>query len=380
MLLLLDDFEQVVEAAPDLIELLLSCPNLRLLVTSRERLRTTGEMEYRVPPLDAHDAVALFCERARLEPDDDIESLCEQLDNLPLAIELAAARTNVLSPAQILERLTDRFDLFTGVRDAHSRQASLRAMMEWSHDLLDERERTLFARLSIFASCTVEAAEVVCDATVDALSSLVDKSLLRLSGERFSMLETIRQYAHERLEARDDVQLVARRHAEYITALAEAAERRLMRPGGQVWEERLEAELGDIRLALGWAREHDVDLGLRLAASLTLFWMGHNLLGEGEHWCTELLALGEDASDSARAKATQAVGVFAGIRGDHAEAELLHERALVLFRKVGDRNGIAWSLSQSCPEPHGDRPPGAAPAGASRNRCRSTVSWGTRWA
>jgi Predicted ATPase len=235
MLLLLDNFEQVVDAAPDLIELLLACPNLRMLVTSRERLRTSGEMEYRVPPLDAPDAVALFCERARLEPDDDIESLCERLDNLPLAIELAAARTNVLSPAQILERLTDRFDLFTGVRDAHSRQSSLRAMMEWSHDLLDERERTLFAQLGIFASCTLEAAEVVCDATVDALSSLVDKSLLRLSGERFSMLETIRQYAHERLEARDDRQLIARRHADYIMALAEEADVRLMRSADGCW-------------------------------------------------------------------------------------------------------------------------------------------------
>jgi len=349
MLLLLDNFEQVVEAGPDLIELLLSCPNLRLLVTSRERLRTSGEMEYRVPPLDAPDAVALFCERARLEPDDDIESLCERLDNLPLAIELAAARTNVLSPAQILERLTDRFDLFTGVRDAHSRQSSLRAMMEWSHDLLDERERTLFAQLGIFASCTLEAAEVVCDATVDALSSLVDKSLLRLSGERFSMLETIRQYAHERLEARDDRQLIARRHADYIMALAEEADVRLMRSGGRVLEERLEAELGDIRLALGWAREHDVDLGLRLAASLTLFWMGHNLLEEGRRWCTELLALGEDASDYARAKAIMAAAVFAGISGDHAEGELLHERALVLFREVGDRFGIAWSLHGLAP-------------------------------
>ena len=186
-----------------------------MLVTSRERLRTSGEMEYRVPPLDAPDAVALFCERARLEPEDDIESLCAQLDNPPLAIELAAARTNVLSPAEILDRLTDRFDLFTGVRDAHSRQSSLRAMMEWSHDLLDER--TLFAQLAIFASCTLEAAEVVYGTTVDALSSLVDTSLLRLSGERFSMLETIRQYAHERLEARADRQLVARRHADYIT-------------------------------------------------------------------------------------------------------------------------------------------------------------------
>ena len=379
MLLLLDNFEQVVDAGPDLIELLLSCPNLRLLVTSRELLRTSGEMEYRVPPLDSPDAVALFCERARLEPDDDIESLCERLDNLPLAIELAAARTNVLSPAQILERLTDRFDLFTGVRDAHSRQSSLRAMMEWSHDLLDERERTLFAQLSIFASCTVEAAEVVCDATVDALSSLVDKSLLRLSGERFSMLETIRQYAHERLEARDDRQLVARRHAEYITALAEEADRRLMRPGGRVWEERLEAELGDIRLALGWAREHDVDLGLRLAASLALFWMGHNLLGEGQRWCTELLALGEDASDSARAKALYGRrSVRRSQRRSRRGRAAARARARA-FSQVGDRNGIAWSL-RVLPRASW-RPAGrSAPAGASRKRCRSIVNWGTSWA
>ena len=198
MLLLLDNFEQVVEAAPDLIELLLSCPNLRLLVTSRERLPTTGEMEYRVPPLDAHDAVALFCERARLEPDDDIESLCEQLDNLPLAIELAAARTNVLSPAQILERLTDRFDLFTGVRDAHF-QASEPARDDGMEPRPARRTRAHALRaLSIFSSCTVEAAEVVCDATVDALSSLVEKSLLRLSGERF---RCSRRFASTRVSA-----------------------------------------------------------------------------------------------------------------------------------------------------------------------------------
>ena len=174
------------------------------------------------------------------------------------------------------------------------------------------------------------------------------------------MLETIRQYAHERLEARDDRQLIARRHADYVMALAEEADVRLMRSGGRVLEERLEAELGDIRLALGWAREHDVDLGLRLAASLTLFWMGHNLLEEGRRWCTELLALGEDASDYARAKAIMAVAVFAGISGDHAEGELLHERARAFSQ---GRRPLRHCVvaPRSCPESHGDRPAGARP-------------------
>ena len=377
MLLLLDNFEQVVDAAPDLIELLLSCPNLRLLVTSRELLRTSGEMEYRVPPLDAPDAVALFCERARLEPDDDIESLCERLDNLPLAIELAAARTNVLSPAQILERLTDRFDLFTGVRDAHSRQSSLRAMMEWSHDLLDERERTLFARLSIFASCTVEAAEVVCDATVDALSSLVDKSLLRLSGERFSMLETIHQYA---LSAWRRVTIGSSSRGVTLSTSPPLPRRRmcrLMRPGGRLWEERLEAELGDIRLALGWAREHDVDLGLRLAASLTLFWMGHNLLERGGTLVHRALGARRgriglrprQGDDGRRSVCRSQRRSRPGRAAARARARALSQARRPLRHCV--------VAQRSCPEPHGERPARSAPAGASRKRCRSIVNWGT---
>ncbi len=196
MLLLLDNLEQVVEAAPELSELLQACPNLTLLVTSRELLRVAGEVEYPVPPLASPEAVALFCARAQLESSDEIAELCARLDNLPLAVELAAARTKALSPAQILERLSSRLDLLKGGRDADPRQQTLRATIEWSYDLLSAAEQELFARLSVFAGgCTLEAAEEVCDADLDTLQSLVEKSLAPLYQERYWMLETIREFA-----------------------------------------------------------------------------------------------------------------------------------------------------------------------------------------
>jgi hypothetical protein len=172
LLLLLDNFEQVVEAASELGSLLESCPNLRLLVTSRELLRIRGEVEYSVPPLAQPDAVELFCARSQLQRSDDIAELCRRLDNLPLAVELAAARTSVLWPAQILERLSKRLDLLEGGRDSESRQQTLRATITWSHDLLSADEQRLFARLSVFAGgCTLEAAETVCAADLDTLQS-----------------------------------------------------------------------------------------------------------------------------------------------------------------------------------------------------------------
>src|SRR5436190_4168675 len=201
LLLLLDNFKQVIEAAPELSQLLEACPYLRLLVTSRELLRITGEVEYPVSPLAEPEAIELFCERARLEPDETIAELCLRLDAMPLAIELAAARTSVLSPGQILDRVAQRLDLLKGGRDADPRQPTLRATIEWSHDLLAADEKQLFARLAVFASgCTLDAAEDVCDADLDVLQSLVDKSLLRHSGDRFWMLETIRAFAVEQLE------------------------------------------------------------------------------------------------------------------------------------------------------------------------------------
>ena len=202
MLLLVDNLEQVIEAAPELATLVEACPKLRLLVTSRERLRVRGEVEFPVSPLADPEAVELFCERAGVEADETVHRLCRALDNLPLALELAAARTSVLSPAQILDRLSSRLDLLKGGRDADPRQQTLRATMEWSHDLLSSDDQLLFARLAVFAGgWTLEAAEEVADAELDTLESLVDKSLVRHADDRFWMLETIREFAAERLDA-----------------------------------------------------------------------------------------------------------------------------------------------------------------------------------
>src|SRR3989440_7787643 len=197
LLLLLDNFEHVTEAAPELSQLLAACPNLRLLVTSRELLRIAGEFDYPVRPLAGAEAVALFCERSHLDADETIAELCRRLDDLPLAVELAAARTRVLTPTQILDRLSQRLDLLKGGRDADPRQQTLRATIEWSHDLLTGDEKQLFARLAVFTGgCTLHAAEDVCHAhvDVDVLQSLLDKSLLRHTGDRFWMLETIREF------------------------------------------------------------------------------------------------------------------------------------------------------------------------------------------
>src|ERR671930_376078 len=222
LLLLLDNFEQVVEAAPGLGQLLESCPGLKLLVTSRELLRIRGEVDYPVPPLAEREAVELFCARARLEPDETVAELCRRLDDLPLALELAAARTGGLSPAQILERLSQRLDLLEGGRDADPRQQTLRATIEWSHDLLDDRERKLFARLAVFrGGCTLEAAEDTADAELNTPQSLVEKSLLRRTDDRFWMLETIREYALEQLAERGEEPELRRRHAEHFVALAQ---------------------------------------------------------------------------------------------------------------------------------------------------------------
>ena len=183
MLLLLDNLEQVIDAAPELSELLASCPNLTLLVTSRELLRIQGEVEYAVPPLAEPEAVSLFCERSQLEPTTPIAELCGRLDNLPLAVELAAARASALTPEQILERLSQRLDLLKGGRDADPRQQTLRATIEWSYELLTPEEQQLFARLvRLRGGCTLEAAEEVADADLDTLQSLVEKSLRALHG------------------------------------------------------------------------------------------------------------------------------------------------------------------------------------------------------
>jgi predicted ATPase len=224
MLLLLDNLEQVIDSAPTLAALVEACPNLTLLVTSRELLRVRGEVEYQVLPLAAPDAVELFCTRAQVEPSAAVEELCRRLDDMPLALELAAARTRALAPEQILDRLGSRLDLFKGARDTEPRQATLRATIEWSHDLLGPGERRLFARLAVFdGGCTLEGVEPVCDGDLDTLQSLVEKSLVRHTGGRFWMLETIREYAIDQLGRTDDAESMHRRHAEHLLALGESA-------------------------------------------------------------------------------------------------------------------------------------------------------------
>jgi predicted ATPase/DNA-binding SARP family transcriptional activator len=267
LLLLVDNFEQVIHAAAELSALLRACPNLTLLVTSREPLRVDGEVEYRVPPLAVPEAVDLFCERSQLEPTDEIAELCARLDNLPLGIELAAAWTKALSPRQILERLSRCHDLLRGGRDADQRHQTLRATIEWSYDLLTADEQRLFRRLSAFAGgCTLEAAEEVCSADLDILKSLVEKSLLRFSNERYSMLETIREYALARLDG--ERESIRRGHINHFLRLAEQAQREGALREVE-WLEWADAEHANLREALRYAREAaDTVRELRLAAAL----------------------------------------------------------------------------------------------------------------
>ena len=343
-LLLLDNFEQVVDAAADLAALLEACPNLRLLVTSRELLRIRGEVDYPVLPLAETEAVDLFCERAKLEPDDTVHELCRALDNLPLALELAAARTTVLSPKQILDRLSKRLDLFKGGRDADPRQQTLRATIAWSHDLLAHEEQELFARLGVFAGgCTLEAAEEISGAELDPLQSLVDKSLVRHTEERFWMLETIREYAVERLQQSGEFIPLTRRHASYFLALAEEAEPHLL-GSPREWLERLEREHDNFRAALdALEAAGETGLLLELVGALTRFWYIRGHVPEGLRRFERALprAIGRTP---ARAKALNGAAVMAVNSRDTVSAKRWAEEALELHREHGDAWGTAYSL------------------------------------
>jgi predicted ATPase/class 3 adenylate cyclase/Tfp pilus assembly protein PilF len=332
MLLLLDNLEQILGCAPALAELLRSCPNLKLLATSRTPLRITGEQEFEVPPLSEAEGIELFTQRARqvdprFEPSDDLAELCRRLDGLPLALELAAARVKVLSPLQILERLGGSLDLLTtGARDLPERQRTLRAAIEWSYDLLDEAEKRLFGRLGVFAgSFDLEAAEEVADANVDLLGSLIDKSLLRGTEEqRFFMLETIREFARERLGG--ELGDVRRRHASYFLAVAETEEPRLRGAEEAEALRRLRSNLANLRAGLESAlAEGDAETALRLAGALHPFWYLNSYFVEGRHWAEQALSLG--GTPTAREKALGAAGEFALLQGEVALAKgYLEER------------------------------------------------------
>ena len=347
LLLLLDNLEQVVEAGPELAGLIEACPNLALLVTSRELLRVRGEVEYHVPPLAEPDAVELFCARAQAEPSSAVEELCRRLDNMPLALELAAARASVLTVEQIVDRLAQRLDLFKGGRDADPRQQTLRATIEWSHDLLAPEEQQLFSRLAVFTGgCTLEAAEIVADAGLDTLQSLVEKSLVRHTDGRFWMLETIREYAAEKLEQSGEAETLRSGHADYFVSLAE-------REKAGVGEdevgalERIRADYDNSRAALAWLNgrgEGTAMLRLVCALDHRHFWFVCGLGSEGRRWLETALAHDDNAPLAVRAEALATASGMAQTHGDLGSAETLAEQSLSIARELDDPLLVAGAL------------------------------------
>ena len=417
MLLLLDNFEQVADAVPLVAELLATCPRLKLLVTSRAVLRVYGEHDVPVPPLslpDRHrlpspegltqyEAVHLFVERAQaVKPDfqvtnenaPSVAEICHRLEGLPLAIELAAARVRLLPPRAMLARLDRRLPLLTGgAQNLPARQRTLRGAIAWSYDLLTPDEQALFRTLGVFVGgWSLDAAERVTTHhapldPLEGLESLVDKSLVRqdaLSGEpRFSMLETIREFGLEQLEATGELAAASARHAATFLELAEVAEPHLRAAGQSEWLPRLELEHDNLRAALAWSLRGGGDpvVGARLVAALWWFWYVHGHLTEGRAWLEEalpaatselrlraldgagslahaqgdydraterygeLLRLAREAGDVyGAARGLGCLGLVAQYRGDDARMAALHEEALPLFRQLGDRWNVAWSL------------------------------------
>jgi predicted ATPase/transcriptional regulator with XRE-family HTH domain len=382
LLLVLDNCEHVLEGAGAIAGVLEACPQLVVLATSRASLRLRGEQEYPVSPLalpsfdhaptvaEAGDAAAvhLFVERARaarpgftLDPDNvgAVAAICARLDGLPLALELAAPRIKLLSPAMLLARLHHTLPLLTGGGpDLPDRQRTLRSALAWSYGLLEDGERRLLRGLSVFAGgCTLDAAEVVTGALAPAemdvlatLGSLVDQSLVQMEEvggeERIALLETIREYAAEQLRAQREEGAVRTAHAAYFLALAEDAARHAEGPQQIAVFQHLEAEHDNLRAALAWAREQgETELGLRLASALRRFWDVRSHLSEGRTWLEEALAAGAAAPARPRAMALDAAGRLAYSQGDYGRANMLHVEALALWRELEDRAGIAASLN-----------------------------------
>ena len=377
LLLVLDNLEQVAAAASDLAALLASCPGLSLLTTSRMRLRLRGEHEYPVaplalPPLTASGqmttsaieqtpAVALFLNRARearpgftFTPEnlEAVVAVCRRLDGLPLAIELAAARIRALAPNQLLRRLEHSLDVLgTTAQDVPARQRTLRDTLAWSHELLTPSEQVLFRRLSVFVGgWTLEAAEAVASiagdetATLEALARLIDQSLVIVRGEedgaesRFTMLETIHEFATEQLVASGELAQVKETHASWFLDLALAAEPHLPGPSAVSWLDRLETEHDNLRAALDWLRSQgDGDRALTLAAALWRFWWLRGHLAEGREQLESALAVDGSTATAARASALDGAGVLAETQGDYDRAEALHRESLALSQSAATR-------------------------------------------
>ncbi|MGF6605645.1 putative ATPase/class 3 adenylate cyclase [Paraburkholderia sp. WSM4175] len=387
LLLVLDNFEHLLAAAPHVADLLAGCPRVKALVTSREVLHLSGEQQLCVPPLalpdllrsqsvdemSRYESIRLIVERAKtVKPNFElcaanastVAEICHRLDGLPLAIELAAARVKMFSPAAILARLGQRMAVLTGgPRDVALRQQTLRQAITWSHELLSTEEQRLFRRLAVFVGgCTLTAAEVVvgsadcaCGSVADVLTglaSLIDKSLLRQDerGEddepRFAMLETLREYALERLAEAGESDTLRVRHADWYLTLAEQAEPGLIGPRQGVWLDRLQQEHDNLRAALRWFVEHGpAEHGLRLAAALARFWRAHSYVTEARQRLATLLALPTAGRrNKSRAKALHAAGWLAREQGDYAEARTLFDESLDMYRALADPRGIGWAL------------------------------------
>lgn len=370
LLLVLDNFEHLLDAAETVHQLLVACPPLKILVTSRIPLHLSAEHEYRVPPLGVpdpqrlptleeltqYDAVAFFIERARAVRSDfrvtnenapAVAEICSQLDGLPLAIELAAARVKLFPPRALLQRLSSRLTLLTGgPRDRPTRQQTLRGAIDWSYSLLTEEEQVLFARLSVFlGGCTFEAAEQVCGPTgelnvLEGMASLVDKSLVRQEGEepRLSLLETIREYAAEKLEERGEEETIQEAHAGYWLALSEEAKPFLDRRVGKAWLARLAPERDNIRLAFSWllnAGKHEK--AARLTTALWGFWgsSAHGSMVEGRQQLEAVLAT-PDLSGRVRSAALLRLCYFAKHQGALDRVQEAAEEALAIAQDIGD--------------------------------------------
>jgi predicted ATPase/class 3 adenylate cyclase len=367
LLLVLDNFEQIIAGAGTLAELLAQSPRVKLLVTSREPLRIAGEHVFRVPPLALPDprrvsgpedlapyaSARLFVERAqsaqpdfRITPQNAaaVAELCVRLDGLPLAIELAAARVSLRSPAALLKRLGDRLKLLTGgARDLPQRQQTLRNTLQWSHELLEPGERTLFARLAVFAGgFTLEAAEAVCDAEIDTLAALVDRSMVRRVDERFDMLETIRDFAREQLAASVDGDAFVDRHAGYFEAMAERAYARRSHHEKESLD-LLEQEHDNLRAVLDHLSATDPRRGLRLAGALGWFWHVRSHYSEGRSRLAQALAAAAESGEG-RARALAAAGELAAFSGDLDAARPLIEAAVARWLAEGRTQEIPFAL------------------------------------
>ena len=352
LLLLLDNLEQLVEAAPLLGKLLGLCPRLVLLVTSREPLRIGGEQEYHVPPLDEREAIELFRRRAQaVEPafvaDCDLGEIRRRLDNLPLAIELAAVRVKAFSPAKILARLDSRLSILTtSPRDAPARHRTLRATFDWSFDLLTRAERCLCGRLATFVDgFTLEAAETVCLAEWDTLQSLVDKSLLRADGGRFAIPTTLREYALERLQESGDADELRREHARWFRALAEEAEPDLRSGLLDRWLQPLASDRENLRAALVWTSENNTETMASLAAALTFWWRWLGELGEARYWLERSLDSIADRKTELWARVAIRAAVVLSTQGEYVRAIALFEQALPIAREFCDPEDVLICLS-----------------------------------